>query len=95
MQQSKRPFQSEVLSVKDCYNEYIMTGLRTMWGVSTLKIEQEFGKKYALHLKQQAQKHIENGVLECVENTFHLTFKGKFLGDGIASDLFFLSLNEN
>jgi coproporphyrinogen III oxidase-like Fe-S oxidoreductase len=41
--------------VTDRYNEYVMTGLRTIWGVSLDRIEAEFGQTYSDYLHKQAQ----------------------------------------
>ncbi|MEY4834397.1 MAG: hypothetical protein RI980_512 [Bacteroidota bacterium] len=90
--ENKVPSETEILSKTDQYNEYIMTGLRTIWGVSLEKIETEFGSNYLEYLQQQAEKFISDNLLE-VENTIlKTTKKGKFLSDGIASDLFLLNL---
>lgn len=91
LQKNRRPFENETLSVTNQYNEYIMTGLRTIWGVSLVKIKKDFGIKYIEHLQKHIKKHIEGGHLSLTENNLHLTKKGKFLGDGIASDLFFIN----
>ncbi len=85
-----RPFEAEHLSKTDRFNEYIMTGLRTIWGVSTSKITADFGVSYTLHFEKFAQKYIIDGLLSQTNNDYHLTKKGKFFGDGIASDLFFI-----
>ncbi len=92
LQQQQIPREVEDLSKTDRYNEYIMTGLRTIWGVSLQKIEHEFGKKYKEYLMQQAQKHIDKHLLFIDDDTLLITKKGKFLSDGIASDLFLLNL---
>jgi oxygen-independent coproporphyrinogen-3 oxidase len=92
IQENKLPIEFEVLSETDKYNEYIMTGLRTMWGVSLDKVENEFGEKYVTYLKKQAQKFIADDLLFVEQNILKTTNKGKFLGDGIASDLFLLNL---
>jgi oxygen-independent coproporphyrinogen-3 oxidase len=90
--ENKVPSETEILSKTDQYNEYIMTGLRTIWGVSLEKIETEYGSNYLEYLQQQAEKFISDNLLE-VENTIlKTTKKGKFLSDGIASDLFLLNL---
>ncbi len=88
---NKRNFEMETLSNTDRFNEYIMTGLRTIWGVSLLKIANEFGSQYLIHLNNQSQTHLKKGLLEIENKQLHLTKKGKFLGDGIASDLFFIN----
>ncbi|MBQ0734322.1 radical SAM family heme chaperone HemW [Aquimarina celericrescens] len=82
----------EDLSTTDRYNEYIMTGLRTVWGVSLKKVAKEFGKTYEKYLLEQAQKHIEEHLLFLDGDILLVTKKGKFLSDGIASDLFLLNL---
>ena len=87
------PLAFEVLSVTDKYNEYIMTGLRTMWGVSLVKVENDFGKRYRDYLLEQVEKHVENQLLYIEDDILKITKKGKFLGDGIASDLFLVNLS--
>jgi oxygen-independent coproporphyrinogen III oxidase len=91
IQENKLPIETEVLSTTDRYNEYIMTGLRTIWGVSLDRIETEFGAKHLDYLNQQAAKYIEDHLLFVDENILRTTKKGKFLSDGIASDLFMLN----
>ena len=92
IQENKLPIEIETLTKTDRYNEYIMTGLRTIWGVSLERIEQEFGKTYLDYLNQQAAKFIEDHLLFVDDNILRTTKKGKFLSDGIASDLFLLNL---
>ena len=87
------PSESEILTINNRFNEYIMTGLRTIWGVSFEKIEAEFGAQYLEILKKNAQPFLEKGLLEIQIHSFSsgtliTTQKGKFLADGIASDLF-------
>lgn len=92
IQENKLPIEIETLTKTDRYNEYIMTGLRTIWGVSLERIEQEFGKTYLEYLNKQAVKFIDDHLLFVDENILRTTKKGKFLSDGIASDLFLLNL---
>lgn len=84
------PLTQEILSKKDRYNEYIMTGLRTIWGVSLPKITKDFGEATCVFLEKQIQPYIQNGTLQLEENQLKTTQKGKFLADGIASDLFWI-----
>lgn len=85
------PSETETLTKTDRYNEYVMTGLRTIWGISLNRIEQEFGKTYLDYLNQQAAKYIEDHLLFVDDNVLRTTKNGKFLSDGIASDLFMLN----
>ncbi len=92
LEENKLPNDIEILSKTDRYNEYIMTGLRTIWGVSLDRIEKEFGNEYLDYLQKQAQKFINDDLLSIDNNILKTTPKGKFLTDGIASDLFYLNL---
>jgi oxygen-independent coproporphyrinogen-3 oxidase len=86
------PNEIEILSEVDRYNEYIMTGLRTIWGVSLNRIKSEFGQVYLDYLFKQADKFLNDDLLSIENHILKPTKKGKFLTDGIASDLFYLNL---
>ena len=90
--ENQLPSETETLTITDRYNEYVMTGLRTIWGISLDRIGQEFGKSYLDYLNQQAEKYIEDHLLFVNDNILRTTKSGKFLSDGIASDLFLLNL---
>lgn len=96
LQQYELPIETEELTMADRYNERIMTGLRTMWGVSVSGIKEDFGEQYVEYLMKSVRKHLEIGVLTLNavdgEQVLKTTPKGKFLADGIASDLFMLHL---
>lgn len=92
LQTNKLPSETEKLTTTDRYNEYIMTGLRTIWGVSLVKIKTDFGADYLTYLLKNAQKHIDAEKLVLNDNVLKTTRKGKFFSDGIASDLFYLNL---
>ncbi|NBW27887.1 MAG: radical SAM family heme chaperone HemW [Flavobacteriaceae bacterium] len=91
IQENQLPNEVETLSISDRYNEYIMTGLRTIWGVSLDNIETEFGITYLDYLMKQVQKFLNDDLLILKDNILKPTKKGKFLTDGIASDLFMLN----
>ncbi|MEC3964320.1 radical SAM family heme chaperone HemW [Flagellimonas halotolerans] len=86
------PLEIETLSKTDRYNEYVMTGLRTVWGVDLDRIASEFGENYQKYLKQQAVKFLEQDFLVLEDGKLLTTQKGKFLTDGIAADLFMVNL---
>ena len=92
LEENKLPNEIEILSKTDRYNEYIMTGLRTIWGVSLDRIENEFGTTYLEYLTNQAQKFLDDNLLFIEGNVLKATKKGKFLTDGMASDLFLVNL---
>jgi oxygen-independent coproporphyrinogen-3 oxidase len=86
------PLEVETLSLNDRYNEYVMTGLRTIWGVDLGRLETEFGPRFKTYFVQQAASHLEQHLLYIDGEIVRTTRKGKFLSDGIASDLFLLNL---
>ncbi len=91
IEKGKLPMETEVLTKNDKYNEYVMTGLRTSWGISLERIQKQFGEKYSTYLNQRIEKYIEQQLLILSDDQLVATKKGKFLVDGIASDLFILN----
>ena len=86
------PREVEVLTKKDQFNEYIMTGLRTIWGVSINTIELDFGLDYKTHLLEASEVFKNQRLLEHDDsNCLKITKSGQFLADGIASELFILN----
>ena len=65
-----------------------MTGLRTIWGVDLLIIEQNFGPNYKNYLLNEAQPFVEKKQLEIENNILKTTRDGKFFSDGISASLF-------
>lgn len=87
------PAEIEELTIADAYNEYVMTGLRTIWGVSLDRIQTEYGEKYYQYILSQSQKYITEALIVNKNNILLVTPKGNFLTDGIASDLFMVKLD--
>jgi oxygen-independent coproporphyrinogen-3 oxidase len=67
-----------------------MTGLRTIWGISLKKIETDFGLEIKNKLLENSEKFRASELLFLEENHLKITKTGKFLSDGIASDLFLI-----
>lgn len=78
----------EVLTVNNQINEYIMTGLRTIWGCDLNFIAVQFGETEKQRIIKESAKFIAQDLLEINNNILLTTAKGKFLADGIAADLF-------
>ena len=90
IERSELPLEVEELSITDRYNEYIMTRLRTYFGVDLVEVESEFGKEYLEYLKEQSVVLFEKEFLRIENDVMHITEKGTFLSDGIAADLFYI-----
>ncbi len=93
IQQNTLPIEIEKLTLTDQYNEYVMTGLRTIWGVSFTKVENDFGTVFKDYLIEQSKVFINQHLLYIDDGHIKVTKKGQFLSDGIASKLFKLNLS--
>lgn len=80
------PFELEKLSKTDRYNEYILLGLRTVWGCEFNYVKSEFGDEWLLTLKKQLFNYADQMNMD--EQSFSLNQKGKAFADRIASELF-------
>ena len=78
----------EILDTDQQFNEYVMTSLRTMWGMDLEIIKQRFGDKILAELEQQLSDYIEQGFIIQNKSIIVLTNGGKLLADAIMSDLF-------
>lgn len=85
------PLTSEELSREDRMNEWVMTGLRTKWGLDLDRGLSEFGVDLRIENAAFLAKLVEDGEAELEGSRFRLTPKGLFLADGIAAELFLLA----
>lgn len=92
LEKGELPAETEELSTRDRYNEMVMTGLRTRWGVSLRQVREAFGPRYEQYLLRQAAPYLEEQFLFLEGEVLFTARKGKFLADGIASDLFMINL---
>ena len=90
IQNGELPSEGEVLTKKDRFNEYIMTGLRTIWGVDLNKVSSEFGEEYRDYLLDNVTVFVNQKLVAVENRILKTTQKGKFLADGIASDMFMI-----
>lgn len=79
--------EKEILDLNTKYNEYIITGLRTMWGIQLGRIEESYGKEKKEFCLKQAATYIENGLIIRENDILKLSTKGIFISDRIMSDL--------
>ena len=82
--------EKEELSLTDKYNEYVMTRLRTKFGVNLKVLQEKFGKKYSNYFVKNIEGFLMKNLVSKREETYHITTEGKFLSDGIAADLFYI-----
>ena len=87
---SEKYFDEEKLSPTQKYNEYTLTSLRTIWGVSLDYLENNFDQHIVSHFKKNARKWIDNKNIILEKNNERLTNKGMLFADAISSDLFII-----
>lgn len=84
------PSTQELLTENEAYNEFIMTGLRTQWGVDLILLEKLFGSNRKDYCIKEIKKYIESGQVILAGNHLLLSKEGKFLADGIAASTFII-----
>ena len=84
----KLPFEQEVLTEKDRYNEYVMTSLRTMWGADSDKVKSSFNEIFHRHFISAGEKFTMENLLIKKQNTYVLTNEGRLVADRIILDFF-------
>jgi putative oxygen-independent coproporphyrinogen III oxidase len=89
--EGRLPSEMEILSARDRFNEYVMTGLRTSYGCNIEQMRKRFGNDMAETFFQNALKFINEGLMQQQRQNFILTRGGKFFADRIASELFILA----
>ena len=84
-------YEVEELDLYTRYNDYVLTSIRTCWGMSLSKLRSEFGEELYRYCMRMAKPHEDQGVLENREGVLRLTRKGIFVSDGIMSDLMWVN----
>ncbi len=79
-------FEREELDLKTRFNEYIMTSLRTMWGIDLEYVEKTFEKEGYDYIINLAGKFKEYGLIKIDKKTLVLTNQGKMISDNIISE---------
>jgi oxygen-independent coproporphyrinogen-3 oxidase len=82
------PLETEILSQRDQYNEYIMTSLRTIWGCDISIIKKDFPSNYSLHFLQEIKTYLDRDFVKESMGVFTLSDQGKLFANRISSDLF-------
>jgi oxygen-independent coproporphyrinogen III oxidase len=79
-------FEEEQLSENEKFNEYILTRIRTKWGISVQEIAERFGVKYADQVEKTAVKFLSSGKMKKNGGIFTLTREGLFVSDDLMTD---------
>ena len=79
--------ETEELDIYTRYNDFVITTIRTVWGMPLEKLKAEYGNELYEYCLKMARQHINQGTLEIKDNTLKLTPNGIFISDGIMSDM--------
>lgn len=82
-------FETEQLQPADRYNEYVMTGLRTIWGVEKSNLKQ-FGPEFNNYFNKVVSTFLKSGDIIENQEAFILSEAARLRADAIASDLFYI-----
>lgn len=86
VENNKNYCEFEILTEQDRYNDYIITGMRTIWGVSESIIGREFSQKYLNHFRATKDRYKQSGHLLEASDTITLSAEGLFISDQIMAD---------
>jgi oxygen-independent coproporphyrinogen-3 oxidase len=81
-------FEKEILSESDQFNEYILTSLRTIWGIDVLVLNTKFNSEILNSFNEKIKTYISSDMIIFNNNKYVLTSNGKLFADKIASELF-------
>lgn len=88
LHQHKIPFEKEELTIAQQYNEYILTSLRTMWGIRPEVMNNRFGEDFTTYFIQLAGGFIDKEWMDKNNGAYLLTKQGKLFADRISAELF-------
>ena len=84
-------YEVEELDLYTRYNDFVLTSIRTCWGMPLSTLRSDFGEELYRYCLRMAKPHLDQGVLEKCEDVLKLTRKGIFVSDGIMSDLMWVN----
>ena len=90
LNQSKLAKETEILTEKEQFNEMLMIGLRTIWGVDLTSLKEKFSTELLEKFQSEIKNKLEDGILQIENNHLKIPEKHWFLADGIAADLFLI-----
>lgn len=79
-------FEREELDIKTKFNEYVLTSLRTMWGIDLEYVEKIFEKEGYDYVVNLSGKFIDYGLMKQDNKNLILTNQGKMISDNIISE---------
>ncbi|MFM2208003.1 MAG: radical family heme chaperone HemW [Bacteroidota bacterium] len=88
IKQGIRPYEEEILTPEQRYNEHVLTGLRTSLGINHELLLRLFGEESLKHFRSSAKQFVAKGWMQETSERTVLTDAGKLFADHIAAELF-------
>lgn len=85
----KLPYESEKLTETEKFNDYLITSLRTMWGLNAEKIKLDYSEIYLEHFLKKSKKYVETNLIKISGNNYFFTEEGFFISDNVIQDLLY------
>lgn len=82
--------ETEILDEKTRYNDFVLTGMRTMWGIDRSNLEEKFGEYMLNYFIRNIEKHMIAKTVEYSHGSYKITKNGVFISDSIMSDLMYI-----
>lgn len=83
-------YEVEERNEKNIYNDLVLTGLRTIFGVDLVLIEKKLNQSYVNYFQRKAQKYLENGQMVKENYVYTLREEAFLFADRISQDLFWI-----
>ena len=75
IQKGELDYEIEELDIYTRYNDFVITTIRTHWGMSLSHLRSTYGENLYQYCLRMAKPHLEQGVLEIKEDTFEAAVK--------------------
>jgi oxygen-independent coproporphyrinogen-3 oxidase len=85
IKKGERIYESEEIDFRKRFNEYVMTSLRTMWGIDLEYVERNFEKEGLDYVTNLASRFVTYGMMRQEKNSLILTDQGVMTSDNIIS----------
>ncbi|MEO0447782.1 MAG: hypothetical protein AAF191_17065 [Verrucomicrobiota bacterium] len=88
MKLNQPTYEVEEIDTQTAYNEAVLIGLRTTWGIKIDSIRERFGEEYEAHFKSELAALVNKEWIQEEAGAVKLSNSGKLFADHIASSLF-------
>ncbi len=88
IEQERIPCTAETIDTKTAYNDYVLTNIRTIWGLDPDYVRDTFGALYEARVLDVLAGYMDTGTVVCKNGTYILSDQGRCIVNTVAEDLF-------